>query len=210
MTEMAGDHFFRRILAVGAHPDDIELGCFGTLARYRALGSEVAFLVLTWGGIGGSDATRQREAEAAAAIIGAELIGGDLPDTAIPEGHPTIGIIEDAVTRFRPTAVIVNSEADTHQDHRATARAVISAARFVPALLFYQTPSSGRYFSPSVYVDITDHIEEKTRAVQIHTSQGENVYMADRAVKGLAEFLGLQVYQSGRYFEGFEIHQLLL
>ena len=53
-------------------------------------------------------------------------------------------------------------------------------------------------------------MEAKTRAVKIHASQGGNIYMADRAVVGLAEFLGLQVYQSGRYFEGFEIHQLLL
>jgi two-component system, NtrC family, response regulator HydG len=210
MTELGHDHFFERILAVGAHPDDIELGCFGTLARYRALGSEVTCLVLTWGGIGGSDQTRRQEAEEAAAIIGAQLLGGGLRDTEVPEGHPTIGIVEDAVAKFRPTAVIVNSEADTHQDHRATALATISAARFVPALLFYHTPSSGRHFSPTLYVDITDHIEAKTRAVKVHASQGENVYMADRAVKGLAEFLGLQVYQSGRYFEGFEIHQLLL
>jgi LmbE family N-acetylglucosaminyl deacetylase len=210
MTETGHDHFFERILAVGAHPDDIELGCFGTLARYRAVGSDVAMLVLTWGGVGGPDTTRRQEAEEAAAIIGADLISGGLQDTEISDGHPTIGIVEAAVEEFRPTAVIVNSEADTHQDHRATARAVISAARFVPALLFYHTPSSGRQFSPSLYVDITDHMEAKTRAVKIHASQGGNIYMADRAVVGLAEFLGLQVYQSGRYFEGFEIHQLLL
>jgi LmbE family N-acetylglucosaminyl deacetylase len=205
------DHeVFDRILAIGAHPDDIELGCFGTLARYRRQGSELAFLVLTWGGVNGSEATRVEESKAAAKIVGAELIGGDLPDTAIPDGYETISIIEAAVKSFRPTAVIVNSLNDTHQDHRATARATVSAARMVPTVLCYQTPSSGRSFHGSLYVDVTDHIEDKARAVALHVSQGDNVYMADRAVRGLAEFMGVQLYRNGRYFEAFEVHQLIL
>lgn len=203
------DHYMKRILAVGPHPDDIELGCFGTLSRLKKQGSDIEFVVLTCGGVGGQVDERRHEAEKSAALLGAKVHFGDLEDTRIPEGFPTIKIIEDVIADFKPTAIIINSANDTHQDHRNVAKAAISAARFVPVVLFYQTPSSTRSFTPYVFFDVTEEIDQKIKAVRMHESQGENVYMADRAVKGLAEFLGFQVYQGGKYYEGFEIHQMI-
>ena len=204
------DHIFKRILAIGAHPDDIELGCFGTLARFKKRGSALACIVTTCGGVGGEIEKRRTEAVASAKILGVKPKFGELLDTAIPEGHPTIKLIEDVILKFKPTVVITHSPNDTHQDHRNVALATISAARFVSTVLFYQTPSSTRFFNPQLFIDITNSIDIKVKAVQIHASQGKNVYMADRAVKGLAEFLGLQLYQGGKYYEGFEIHQMVI
>lgn len=201
---------FERIMAIGAHPDDIELGCFGTLAKFRDSGSAVAFVVLTYGGVNGDKETRKKEAEESAALLSAKCYFGGLNDTEIPEGNPTIKIIEDAINDFKPTAIFINSKNDTHQDHRNAANAAISASRFVPTVLFYQTPSSNRSFTPQVFVDITDTIKIKLESTKIHSSQGDNVYMADRAIEGLSEFLGLQIYRSSRYFEGFEVHQIVI
>lgn len=201
---------FRRILAIGPHPDDIELGCFGSLAKFREQGSEIACLVLSFGGVGGEEMTRKKEAQKSGELLGAKMFYGELEDTRISEAHPTISIIEKAIADFKPTAIFVNSLNDTHQDHRNVSRAAVSAARFVPAVLFYQTPSSTRDFNPKIFIDVSDFVDVKTGAVKIHKSQGKNVYMADRAVKGLAEFLGFQIYQGGKFYEGFEIHQFII
>ncbi|HEV3022062.1 MAG TPA: PIG-L family deacetylase [Pirellulales bacterium] len=204
------ERMFGRILAVGAHPDDIELGCGGTLCRYRQRGSDIAFCVLTCGERGGDFEDRSMEARTAARLVGAELTFGDLPDTQVSEGQPTIEIVEGVIERFRPTAVFVNSPNDTHQDHRNAARAVISAARFVPIVLFYQTPSSTRDFTPTLYIDVSATLPDKLQAISIHASQSQRMYMSQEAVRGLAAFLGLQIYRGGKYFEGFEIHQMIL
>jgi LmbE family N-acetylglucosaminyl deacetylase len=204
------ENLFERILAIGPHPDDVELGCFGALAKYKAEGSKIAHFVATCGGVGGEEQKRRDEAMESAKIIDAKVYFGELPDTAIPEAHPTIGMIEAVIKEFQPTCIIVNSPNDTHQDHRAVAKATISAGRFVPLILYYQTPSSGRQFTPNVFVDITETIDEKMKAVKLHKSQGENVYMADRAVRGLADFMALQVYQGGKYVEGFELYQMIV
>ena len=202
--------YFERIMAIGPHPDDIELGCFGTLNRFKKKGSKIALVVLTLGGVGGEPETRKMEATESAQKLGAELHFGNFKDTEISEGHPTIGYIEECIKKFKPTAIFINSSDDSHQDHRHAAKAAISAARFVPIVLFYQTPSSNRRFSPELYVNITEHMEDKIAAVKIHKSQGENVYMAHEAVKGLAEFLGFQIYQGGQLSEGFEIYQMVI
>jgi LmbE family N-acetylglucosaminyl deacetylase len=201
---------FDRILAIGAHPDDVELGCFGTLARYKDNGSKIAIVVLSYGDVGGDSEVRKKESLDSAKILDAKIYHGNLMDTKINDGLETITIIENAIKDFNPTVVIVNSVNDSHQDHRNTSKATISASRFVPTVLFYQTPSSSRSFNSSFFVDITDFMDVKMKAINIHKSQGENVYMADRAVRGLAEFLGFQIYKGGKLFEGFEVHQIII
>jgi LmbE family N-acetylglucosaminyl deacetylase len=204
------DSLFERVMAIGPHPDDIELGCFGSLTRFHKNGAKIACMVMTCGGVGGDADLRRHEAEKCAAMLKAEIRFGELEDTKLPEGFPSIKLIEDFIADFKPTAIFVNSPNDTHQDHRNTAKAAISAARFAPIVLYYQTPSSTRSFAPQVFIDISEELDTKIKAVRVHESQGENVYMADKAVKGLAEFLGFQVYQGGKYFEGFEVHQIIV
>ncbi|NLS93560.1 MAG: PIG-L family deacetylase [Planctomycetaceae bacterium] len=158
-----------RLLVVAAHQDDGELGCGGFLlqaANYRA---QTTVCVLADGCAGGNVCLREQEAREAAVALGADLIQAGLPDTRIPL-RPAIKIVEKVIAEVEPHVVLVHAPADTHQDHRVTARAVMSAARDVPNILFYEGPSS-RNFVPVTYVDIDAVIERKVDLIRLHRSQ---------------------------------------
>ncbi|MBM3694268.1 MAG: hypothetical protein FJW77_13460 [Actinobacteria bacterium] len=92
-----------RVLAVGAHPDDIELGCGATLAVHRARGDEITLLVLTTGELGaGPGVARVDEQEAAASRLGATLVRGGQADGHVNEGRPTVEVIESVLREVRP------------------------------------------------------------------------------------------------------------
>ena len=89
-----------RCLAIGAHPDDIELGCGGALLKHVARGDEVYLLVLTDGGRGGDRSARREEQEVALRRLGAErVIWGEFEDTLIPNDYRTLEVIEKAVSQ---------------------------------------------------------------------------------------------------------------
>ncbi len=161
----------RRILAIGAHPDDVEIGCGGALAKYRAMGDEVRILTLSRGAVGGNAAIRAQEATRAAGILGATLQLADLPDTRISDGFATIEIIKAAIQSFSPTHVYTHSSHDAHQDHRSTHAASVVAARGVSNVYAYQSPSSTVDFRPTHFVDIADCIDKKIEALGAHESQ---------------------------------------
>jgi len=199
----------RRILAIGPHPDDIELGCFGTMAKFKKNGDEVSFLVLTKGEGGTEDDNRVEEAVESASLINASLYIEDLPDRFISEGPETITIIEKYIKQLDPDAVFIPTTTDTHQDHRATFNASMVACRTVKQIYAYETPSTSRKFSPNYFVDITDFIQLKVKAVKIHSSQGGKGYMADRAVEGLAEYRAFNILLNDRYVEGFDVIKVI-
>ncbi len=199
----------KRILAIGPHPDDIELGCFGTMAKFKKNGDEVSFLVLTKGEGGTEDDNRVEEAIESASLINASLYIEDLPDRFISEGPETITIIEKYIKQLNPDAVFIPTTTDTHQDHRATFNASMVACRTVKQIYAYETPSTSRKFSPNYFVDITDFIQLKVKAVKIHSSQGGKGYMADRAVEGLAEYRAFDILLNDRYVEGFDVIKVI-
>lgn len=200
----------KKILAIGPHPDDIELGCFGTMARYSKEGNEVNFLVLTKGEGGTEDGNRSGEATESASLINANLYVEDLPDRFISQGPETITVIEKYVERIKPDMVFIPTTTDTHQDHRATFNAAMVACRTVREIYAYETPSTSRNFTPNFFVDITEFIQLKVKAVKIHSSQGGKGYMADRAVEGLAEYRAFDILLNDRYVEGFDIIKMVI
>ena len=147
-------HSRERVLAVGAHPDDVELGCAGALLEHRRRGDRLSVLTLSRGAAGGDAQDRTAEACAAAGSLGSQLLLADLPDTRISEGIETISMIEQVIAVLDPTVVYVHSPHDTHQDHRAVHAATMSAARGVPTLLAYQSPSAANRFLPTAFVPI--------------------------------------------------------
>lgn len=199
----------KKILAIGPHPDDIELGCFGTMAKYKNKGDEVNFLVLTKGEGGTENTNRVEEAVESASLIGANLYIEDLPDRFISEGPETITIVEKYLKQLEPDAVFIPTESDTHQDHRATYNACMVACRTIKEVYAYETPSTSRKFSPNYFVDISDYIGLKVKAVKIHSSQGGKGYMADRAVEGLAEYRAFDILLNDRYVEGFDVIKVI-
>jgi LmbE family N-acetylglucosaminyl deacetylase len=161
----------KRVLAVGAHPDDVEIGCGGALAKHHADYDVLHILTLSRGAAGGDVNIRAVEAHSAAALVGARLEMANLRDTYITEGAETISIIEAAIRALQATHVYTHSLEDTHQDHRAVHTATLVAARGVPNVYCYQTPSSTVEFKPHRFVDITHHIEKKIDLIGAYKSQ---------------------------------------
>ncbi|WP_308285817.1 PIG-L deacetylase family protein [Actinoplanes hulinensis] len=192
----------RSVLAVGAHPDDIELGCGGALAAHRAAGDAVTMLVVTGGQSGpGATAGRRAEAEAAACSLDCLLIWGNLVDCAVNADAATIALVERALEQTRADVVYVHAPDDSHQDHRAVAAATVSAARHIRRVLHYRSPSTTR-FEPSVYVDIAAHLDRKLDALSCHRSQVESSAMVDpEVVAASARHFGAQARV--RYAEAF-------
>ena len=144
------------ILAFGAHPDDIEYGCGGMLAKYAQRGHSVYMFVASDGALGGDPEVRRREQEEAARILGVrEVFWGDYQDTEVPLTRELIVRLESVIRQVEPRMIFVNSPDDTHQDHRHLAQSAMSATRYIPNFLFYEVPSTVN-FTPNCYTDIAD------------------------------------------------------
>ncbi|SDY68637.1 N-acetylglucosaminyl deacetylase, LmbE family [Micromonospora pattaloongensis] len=192
----------RSVLAVGAHPDDIELGCGGTLAAHRCAGDTVTMLVLTGGQNGpGSCAERRREQERAARVLDAVLIWGRLVDCALAPDAATVTVVENALRSVAADIVYVHAPEDSHQDHRAAATATLAAARHRNRILYYRSPSTTE-FNPTMYVDISAHLDRKVEAIACHRTQVAASAMVDpEVVAASARHFGAQART--RYAEAF-------
>lgn len=193
------------VVAVGAHPDDIEFGCFGTLYRHMKQGDKIHEVILTRGELGGDPATREIEAKDAAKLIGAEVHFGDFADGNVKDDHTTIQFIEKIISSPRADIVYTHSPLDRHQDHRYASLAAISAGRLVDQVYEYETPSVINTFSPSMYIDVTEGIQVKLDALKCHASQKARTYLEGDAVKGLAEYRAFQGSLHGRKAEAFQV-----
>ena len=196
------------VLAIGAHPDDIELGCGGALLHHRALGHKVTLLVLTTGERGPQMArSRIEEQEEAARLLGADLLWGGFQDGFIPSGRPAIEVVEAALAASGAEVVYTHGPRDTHQDHVATSMATVAAARRLPQVLFYEAPTSVG-FAPTVYVDVNDHVEAKVNLLRAHVSQVLKNGLVDlEAIEAQARHRGFQARI--RNAEGFETERFL-
>ena len=186
----------RSVLAIGAHPDDIELGCGATLLAHTAAGDEVTMLVMTGGengpGSGAGTGLRHTEQRRAAATLGAKLRWGGLRDCTMTADAATFGLVERVLRESEADIVYVHAPDDSHQDHRAVAAATLSAARRMSRVLHYQSPST-LTFSPTVFVDVTAHLSGKLAALQAHASQVELSAMVEPdAVVASARHWGAQ------------------
>lgn len=181
-----------RILAVGAHPDDLEILCAGTLARYARQGHQVVMCVATDGAAGHMiikppelAQIREREARAAAEVIGAEFIWLGFPDELIFNDRDTRLAFVDAIRRAGPDIIITHAPDDYHPDHRVVSSLVFDTS-FIASLpnieteqpahsavptLYYMDTLAGKGFHPTEYVDISQTIETKRQMLNCHESQ---------------------------------------
>jgi len=200
------------ILAIGAHPDDIEFGCGGTLIKYTERGHRLFLLVMTEGGLGGAAAVRAKEQLDSKAILGAEdVFWGGYEDTLLLMDQAMISKIENVISKVKPDFIFCNFLEDTHQDHRHLAQATISATRYIRNVLFYEGPTT-QNFTPHIFVDISDTLEKKIQALEAHRSQVTKTNIEDLTVVELARssanFRGIQ----GRvkYAEAFHSLRLFI
>ncbi len=194
----------RRVLAVGAHPDDVELACGATIAKFADAGHEVHVLVMSAGRRGGTAHTRRLEAGAGARFMGAvDCQVLDMPDTELAEhGNEMVTAIEKAVHRINPDLILTHSSHDQHQDHQAVHNAALRACRGHSSILCFESPSATRDFNPSVFVDVADHLDTKVHAVGLHQDQAAKAYMKPARLRATAGFRGAQARRE--FAEGFE------
>jgi LmbE family N-acetylglucosaminyl deacetylase/CheY-like chemotaxis protein len=192
------------VLAIGAHPDDVEIGAGGALAVHGDLGHEIAILTLCRGSRGGEAERRAAESQQAAAILSAELYLEDLEDTGIGEGDPTITVIRRVVDAVAPTMIYTHSIHDVHQDHRNTHSAVMVAAQDVGRVYCYQSPSATVDFRPTRFVSIDRQLDRKLRAIASFDSQVEmRTYLEPDLIQSIAR--SWSRFAEGRYAEAFEV-----
>jgi LmbE family N-acetylglucosaminyl deacetylase/ActR/RegA family two-component response regulator len=193
-----------RVLGIGAHPDDVEIGVGGLLLGHRQAGDEVAVLTLTQGARGGDRSARAEEAERAAELLGARLFLRGLDDMHISESDPTVGIIEEVVAEVAPTVVYVHSWNDLHQDHRNTHRAALVATRRVPSVYCYESPSATVEFRPARFVAIDGSIDRKLAVIEAYASQvAIRTYLDPELVRSTSRYWGR--YGDSRYCEPLEV-----
>ena len=173
------------VLAFGPHPDDIEIGIGGTLAKHVALGHRVGLCDLTAGEMGSNGTVDERmaEAEASRAVLGALWRTNlRLPDRAIGSEAVHVRRVAELVRRVRPRVVAMPYWSDRHPDH-AAASEVLTEAVFSAGLRRYPAegdawkPESACYYfindsvPPSFVIDVSDHYDTKRRALACHASQ---------------------------------------
>jgi len=165
------------ILALAPHPDDLEIGCGATLAKHAQRGDEVHIYVATSGEVGGSAEVRHAEQVAAAKILGVKKVHwGNFEDTKLPHvSQALMADLESVVQKIKPDTVYINHHDDTHQDHREMAQIARSVTRYIPNVLSYETPSTIN-FEPTVYMETSDTISFKLKALEAHISQIERTH----------------------------------
>lgn len=201
------------VLAIGAHFDDIELGCGGTLAKHVANGDSVFAYVATKSGFTNhqnivirSNEIADKEGENAMKILGVELIKGNFDALKIEFNDDLnldiIKIIEDK----KIDLVYSHWMGDIHHDHQAVARASLHSCRHVPRQLMYRSNwyHSNLEFKGNFYVDISDFWDIKKKSIEAHQSEME------RTGKKWIEFFHNEAKNAGqrievKYAEVFEV-----
>ncbi|HVN06779.1 MAG TPA: PIG-L family deacetylase [Bryobacteraceae bacterium] len=216
-----------RVLAVGAHPDDVELCCAGTLARCAERGDRIIIAVAARGDSASFDLSagelvrvRSREARNAARVIGAEFIEMGLSDYGIDVRLENKKLFADVIRQARPDVIITHYHTEYGSDHNHTFVLVRDAAlaATVPSVrtnhaalkrqpyIFMWEPLGGFAFIPEIYVDITTTMRAKQKMLACHRSQ--RLWMEKHGGVNFVEYIDVAAryrgFQAGvRYAEGF-------
>lgn len=206
-----------KILAIGAHLDDIELACGGTLAKAIAAGHQVKVLIMSksgytdkYGNVQRSDEIAVEEGRRALETLGVQDIEIlDFPTKDIPFCSEVVTAIDVCISAFDPDVIFTHHPFDTHQAHEGVAKASIAAARRKNTILFFEpiAPSGRSYvaFKPQVYVDITEMIDKKIASLKQHSSE-YNKFGGEDWIAGVKNRCGFRGYEIGkRYAEAFEV-----
>ena len=164
-----------KILAMGAHPDDIEIFMYGLLGILKKRGDEIFTIVATDGAMGGTNKgeslKKKRKIEA---VLSLKKISSpiflDIPDSELGYNSEHQKIIKESILNIMPDLIITHSQYDYHADHRSLSLMTSAAvSHYVPIL--YCDTLMGINFKPNYYVDITDYFSMKKDAILNHHSQ---------------------------------------
>ncbi|MDW0166594.1 MAG: PIG-L family deacetylase [Nitrososphaeraceae archaeon] len=201
----------KSILVFGAHPDDLEIGMGGTIAKLSAMGYGVQPIIATLPNFVKSDTKEGRKTES---MLSAKVMGCkspvflDLPPDEMVFGRKMVTLIDSLVTKYKPNSIFTQWYGDSHQDHQILTKSVISACRDQNNIFMYETTIPGgiteNSFRPQLYVNITETIETKKNALGCFESQsvrcGE-IWIP--AILGRCSYRGYQI--NSKYAEAFEV-----
>lgn len=201
----------KTIIAFGAHPDDLEIGMAGTIAKLSAMGYNVQPVIATLPNFVKSDTKEGRKSES---MLSAKVMGCkspiflDLSPEQMVFGRKLVILIDSLIKEHKPDSVFTQWHGDSHQDHQILTSSVISACRNQNNLFMYETTIPGSItqnsFRPQLFVDITETIDIKKNALECFQSQfircGE-IWIP--AIIGRCSFRGYQV--DAKYAEAFEV-----
>ncbi len=206
-----------KILAVGAHLDDIEIACGGTLAKAIENGHRVKVLIMSKSGYTNKEGKMQRSDEVAVeegtnalhALGIQEIQILDFPTKDIPWRSDVVNAIDLCIADYDPDVIFTHHPFDTHQAHAGVSNATVAAARRRNTVFFYEpiTPSGRSYvaFRPQLYVDIGQTIEKKLASLREHKSE-YNKFGAEDWIEGVYARCGFRGYEIGKkYAEAFEV-----
>lgn len=206
-----------RILAVGAHLDDIEISAGGVLAKAVNNGHEVKTLIMSRSGYTNKDGEVQRTDESAVKegtealhILGIrdiEIL--DFPTKDIPFQSDVVNAIDLCINDYQPDIIFTHHPFDTHQAHVGVSNATIAAARRKNTIFFYEpiSPSGRSYvaFRPQLYISIEETIEQKLDSLRAHKTE-YNKFGKEDWIAGVYARCGFRGYEMGKkYAEAFEI-----
>lgn len=206
----------KKVLAIFAHPDDAELCCYGTLAKWMKEGAEVHVVVVTRGTRTNSGHAEERISETLQASLLADymMISEDFPDGNLVCNTELVSLMDRYLRELDPHIVITHypqPAGEGHQDHLAVSNAVMNGVRRnqrVKWCLFAEPPTHTGPFAPTLFVDITAFLELKKKAVALHLSEKAKSYMVLENVETRARWWALQSYVEdfkGRAFEAFQV-----
>ena len=207
-----------RLLAIGAHLDDVEIACGGTLAMGIAHGHEVTVLVMSDSSYDNYDGTVRRTEEAAReeGLAAAEKLGVRLeilhfPTKDIPHDSRVVEAIEERLNEWQPDVIFTHWPFDTHQAHRNTALSTFSAGRYFTSILMYEPmmPAARSYmaFRPQIYVDVSDYLGQKVEALKAHETEYKKY--GDAWIGAIESRCRLRGFEVGvEYAEAFEVVRL--
>ena len=201
----------KSILLFGAHPDDIEIGMGGTVAKFPKREYDVTMVIMTLPNFVEIDKKEQRRQEA---IMSAKVMGVkapiflDLSPEDVAFSRNLVTKIDKIISEYRPAAVFTQWIGDSHQDHYILTKSVMAAARDVADVFMYETTIPGgiteKPFRPQLFVDIRDFIDSKKDALNMFESQkvrGGHLWID--AVISRCAFRGYQA--NTNYAEAFEV-----
>tara|TARA_B100001094_G_scaffold228308_1_gene222857 strand:+ start:504 stop:1151 length:648 start_codon:yes stop_codon:yes gene_type:complete len=208
------------VLAIGAHPDDIEFGCGGTLINHKDNGDKVIYVCMTdtqsidktTGKVIRSHEQLKKETQCAADELGVDEIHY-LPftDLNVPFSFESVSQLERIIKQCRADVIYTHWAGDSNQDHIATFRTTMAAARYIPNVYCYEQIPIPRHTENPMrinhYSDITNSFDDKIKAAECHQSQfkkyKEAGFDVTENLTTLAKFRGIQA--NCQYAEGFQV-----
>jgi LmbE family N-acetylglucosaminyl deacetylase len=205
----------KSVLVFGAHPDDLEIGMGGTIAKLTSMGYEVQPIIATLPNFVKSDTKEGRKSES---MLSAKVMGCkspiflDLSPEEMVFGRKLVTLIDSLITTNIPDSIFTQWHGDSHQDHQILTKSVISACRDQNNIFMYETTIPGgiteNSFRPQLFVNITETIEIKKNALECFQSQFArcgDIWIP--AILGRCSYRGYQI--NSKYAEAFEVIKVI-